>query len=66
MSHACALMKFWPGLQKEVDKEVLIKGVDAMLRIAVKLLNEKHQGTNQTYRFRDVAEDDDTEQDSGH
>jgi hypothetical protein len=59
-------MKFWPGLQKEVDKEVLIKGVDAMLRIAVKLLNEKHQGTNQTYRFRDVAEDDDTEQDSGH
>jgi hypothetical protein len=25
VSHTCALMKFWAGLQKEVDKEALIK-----------------------------------------
>ena len=66
VSHACALMKFWAGLQKEVDREVLIKGVDDMLEIAVKLLNEKRQGTSQVYRLRDGAEDDDTKQESRH
>jgi hypothetical protein len=24
-NHACALIKFWAGLQKEADKEMLIK-----------------------------------------
>ena len=31
--HACALTKFWAGLQKEVDKETLIKGVDTSSRL---------------------------------
>jgi hypothetical protein len=32
-------MKFWAGLQKEVDKGVLVKGVDTMFRIAIKPLS---------------------------
>jgi hypothetical protein len=39
VSPACALMKFWAGLQKEVDKGVLVKGVDTMFRIAIKPLS---------------------------
>lgn len=41
VSHVCALMKFWAILQKEVDKEVLIKGVDTMFKIAEQLRNAK-------------------------
>lgn len=42
ISHACALMKNWAGLQKDIDKELLIQGADAMFKIAVRLLAE-HQ-----------------------
>jgi hypothetical protein len=41
VSHVCALMKFWTSLQKDVDKEALIKGVDTMFKIVVQLLSKK-------------------------
>jgi hypothetical protein len=41
--HACALIKLWAGLPKEVDKEMLIQGVDAMFKIAVQLLSRSVQ-----------------------
>jgi hypothetical protein len=41
VSHVCALMKFWAGLQKDVDKEALIKGVDTMFKIVVQLMSKK-------------------------
>lgn len=47
---------------KRVGQRSVDKCVDDMLKIAVKLLNEKRQGANQVYTLRDVAEDDDTEQ----
>lgn len=38
ISLACALMGFWAGLQSDGDKEMLINGVNAMLKIALRLL----------------------------
>jgi hypothetical protein len=34
-------MKHWAGLQKDVDKEVLIQGVNTMFKIAVQILAER-------------------------
>lgn len=31
-------MRFWAGLYAEVDREMLINGVNTMLRVAVELL----------------------------
>lgn len=39
--HACALISYWAGLFLESDKEQLIEGANTMLHIALKLLNEK-------------------------
>lgn len=39
--HACSLLQFWAGLQQEEDKEMMIKGVDAMLKIAIRLLTQE-------------------------
>jgi hypothetical protein len=41
-------MKFWAGLQKEVDKEMLIQGVDTMIKIALQLLSKKHQAVTRS------------------
>lgn len=60
--HACALIKFWAGLQKEVDKETLIQGVDAMLKIAVQLLAKKRLDTNQLDMLQDADGDDEVDQ----
>jgi len=38
---ACSLMCYWAGLFLEVDKEALVRGVNLMMEIAVKLLNKK-------------------------
>ena len=40
LCHACALMRFWAGLYVGDDKEILIDGVNAMLKIAVELLTK--------------------------
>lgn len=34
-------MSFWTGLYEKVDKEMLINGVNTMLRVAVDLLTSK-------------------------
>ena len=57
--HACALIKFWAGLQKEVDKGTLIQGVDAMFKIAVQLLSKKRPATNQLNMLQQDADGDD-------
>ena len=62
VSHACALMKFWAGLQKEVDKEALIKGVDTMFKIAVQLLSKKRRAANQSNMLPDATREDDADQ----
>jgi len=62
ISHACALMKFWAGLQKEVDKEALIKGVDTMFKIAVQLLSKKRRADNQSNMLPHATREDDADQ----
>ncbi|CAD6337273.1 unnamed protein product [Miscanthus lutarioriparius] len=56
------IMKFWAGLQKEVDKEMLIKGVDTMIKIALQLLSKKHQAVARSNLLPDPADEDDAEQ----
>lgn len=40
--HARALMRFWAGLYQEVDKKTVEDGVNLMLKVAMKILAEKH------------------------
>ena len=37
----CALMKYWTELYDEPDKEQLIEGINAMLRVAKKILKRQ-------------------------
>lgn len=39
-SHAGALMKFWAGLMKDEDKNPWAEGMDQMLRIAGRLVED--------------------------
>ena len=59
---ACALMKLWAGLQKDRDKEMLVRGVDAMIKIALQLLSKKHQAVARSNLLPDPADEDDAEQ----
>jgi hypothetical protein len=48
IGHACAFMRYWTGLYAEVDREMLINGVNTMLRVArggrwVQLEQREHQ-----------------------
>lgn len=45
--HACALMNYWAGLFKEMDKEALEAGVTTMLKIAAELLSKKRNRDGQ-------------------
>jgi hypothetical protein len=65
VSHACALMKYWAGLHKDVDKEVLIQGVNTMLKIAVQLLAERRADV-QINVLPEATREDDAEQESEH
>jgi hypothetical protein len=65
VSHACALMKYWAGLHKDVDKEVLIQGVNTMLKIAVQLLAERRADV-QINLLPEATREDDAEQESEH
>jgi hypothetical protein len=60
--HACALIKFWEGLQKEVDKEALIQGVETMFKIAVQLLSENRPADSQNRMIQDGDDDDEDAQ----
>lgn len=42
--HAGALMRYWIGLYAEVEKEMLINGVNKMLKVAADLLLPKNPG----------------------
>ena len=64
VSHACALMKFWVGLQKEDDKEALIKGVETMIKIAVQLLSKKNQAAGQSNLLQDATGKDEENKES--
>ena len=59
---ACALMKLWAGLQKDRDKEMLVRGVDAMIKIALQLLSKKQQVMIRPNMLLDLARDEDEEQ----
>ena len=41
LCHAGALMQFWTGLYAEVDREMLVNGVNTMLQVAARLLLPK-------------------------
>jgi hypothetical protein len=59
--HACALMKYWAGLQKEGDKEVLIQGVETMIKIALQFANEEASGGGSPNLLPDSADEGDAE-----
>lgn len=63
VSHACALMKYWAGLQKDIDKEVLIQGMDTMFKIAVQLLS-KCRADVQINLLPEATKEDDADQES--
>ena len=42
LCHPGALMRFWTGLYAEVDKEMLVNGVNTMLRVAARLILTKN------------------------
>lgn len=61
--HACALMKFRAGLQSDEDKEMLIIGVNAMLKMATQLLAKPSGDAIRTKLLRDADKDGDEPQD---
>lgn len=64
MCLASALMRFWAGLQRDEDKEVLIQGANDMLKIAIRLLTKPSSGAArlQMLQDADADEDEDAEQ----
>ena len=59
LCHAGALMRFWTGLYAEVDKEMLINGVNTMLREATRLLLPKSTAEDRMKRLKSGDDDDD-------
>jgi len=59
--HACALMRFWTGLYAEVEREMLINGVNTMLKVAAKILAPKSKVEDRQGRLQqgDPQADDD-------
>ena len=55
--HACALVNYWAGLFKEIDKEVLEAGVNTMLKIAASLLGKKRSRDGQQLLKNDDSGD---------
>lgn len=52
-------MNFWAGLQKDGDKEMLIEGVDTMMKIAVRLLSQNGHATGRrTLMIEDGGKED--------
>ena len=60
--HTCALMRFQAGLQSYEDKELLIQGVNDMLKIVVQLLTKPSSSVVRMQLLRDADEDEDAEQ----
>jgi hypothetical protein len=51
-------MRFWTGLYADGDPEMLIDGVNVMLKIAVKLLTKpaRRQGTSRGFKMQMMKE----------
>jgi hypothetical protein len=48
LCHAGALMQRWTSLYAEVDRVMLVNGVNTMLKVAVELLLSQDQSTTST------------------
>ena len=59
--HACALMCSWAGLFSEDEKKMLIEGVNAMLKIAIKLLSKPQDAAVRTNFIQDAGRDGDAD-----
>jgi hypothetical protein len=57
LCHTGALMRFWAGLYADVDKEMLINGVNTMLRVAARLILTKNSADG--VKRSKVGEEDD-------
>ena len=47
LCHVGAPMRFWAGLYAEVDKEMLVNGVNTMLRVAARFILSKDNAGGQ-------------------
>ena len=47
LCHAGALMRFWAGLYAKVDKEMLVNGVNTMLRVVARFILSKDNAGGQ-------------------
>ena len=59
--HVCALMCSWAGLFSEDEKKMLIKGVNAMLKIEIKLLSKPQDAAVRTNFIQDAGRDGDAD-----
>ena len=59
--HVCALMWSWAGLFSEDEKKMLIEGVNAMLKIAIKLLSMPQDAAVRTNFIQDAGRDGDAD-----
>jgi hypothetical protein len=50
--HAGALMKFWAGIYEEVERKMMVNGVNTMLKVAADLLLPRHQPDDQPKRLK--------------
>ena len=50
--HAGALMRFWTGLYAEVDRRMLINGVNTMLKVASNILLPQNPAEDQYKRLK--------------
>ena len=55
LCHACALMRYWTNLCKEMDREALIEGVDTMVRVAKEVLAAHHNTIFRTKTGKNVG-----------
>ena len=55
LCHACALMRYWTNLCKEMDREALIEGVDTMLRVAKEVVAARHNTIFRTKTGKNVG-----------
>ena len=60
MPRGCAIiMRFWTGLYAEVEREMLINGVNNMLREAARLLLPKSTAGDRMHRLKSGDDDED-------
>lgn len=45
-------MKFWTGIYEEVERKMMVNGVNTMLKVAADLLLPRHQPDDQPKRLK--------------